>query len=275
MSNQEQVEFWNGDAGERWAEYSDRLDDMLLPFAQAILAKAKIASFEDVLDIGCGAGVLSMLAAQAAQSVHGVDISEPLITLAKQRSQNIEAVQFALGDAAAIQADKTRDVAISRFGVMFFSDPVSAFRNIRAQLSGAGRMVFACWQAPALNMWARTPLEAAMPFLNAMPPMPEPGTPGPFAFADVDYVASVLSDAGWQNIKLSEWTGDICIPGRDAGEATDFMMEMGPLSRVLKEQNLEIEPVRAALCDRLENEADSKGRIKLGAAAWIVSANVR
>ncbi len=275
MSNQEQAEFWNGDAGQRWVEFSDRLDAMLLPFAQAVLATAKIAASEDVLDIGCGAGALSLLAAQDARSVHGIDISEPLISLAKQRSKNIEAAHFTLGDAAVLKGDKKYNIAMSRFGVMFFSDPANAFSNIRAQLSGAGRMVFACWQAPALNMWARAPLEAAMPFLNAMPPMPEPGTPGPFAFADPDYVESVLSDAGWQNIKLSEWTGDIRVPGRDAGEATDFMLEMGPLSRVLKEQNLEIEPVRAALCERLKNAADSEGRIQLGAAAWIVSASVR
>jgi SAM-dependent methyltransferase len=274
VSNQEQAEFWNGDAGDRWVEFSDRLDAMLLPFAQAVLTTAKITASEDVLDIGCGAGALSLLSAQTAHSVQGVDISEPLITLAKQRSHNIETVQFALGDAAALQADKKRDIAISRFGVMFFSEPASAFGNIRAQLSGVGRMVFACWQAPALNLWARAPLEAAMPFLNAVLPMPEPGTPGPFAFADPDYVESVLSEAGWQDIKLSEWTGDICIPGKDVGEAADFMLEMGPLSRVIKEQNLEIEPVRTALCERLEKEADSKGRIKLCAAAWIVSANV-
>jgi len=174
VGNQDQSEFWNGDAGQRWVAFSERLDSMLLPFANLIIETAKIEPEEHVLDIGCGGGALSLLASKFGRSVLGVDISEPLIELAWQRSEKIESVEFIKADASQISLEKKRDIAVSRFGVMFFSDPVSAFANIRAQLAPNGRMVFACWQSPAKNAWAKAPLEAAMRFFKSMPTPPEP-----------------------------------------------------------------------------------------------------
>ena len=165
MDNQQQSEFWNGDAGERWVMFSDRLDAMLGPFADLILEASNIKPDETVLDIGCGGGALSLRAAEAAQSVLGVDISKPLIGLAQ--------TNFHCEDAATISLDEKRDVVISRFGVMFFSDPVRAFANIREQVKPNGRMVFACWQSPMKNLWAKAPLEAAMPFFKEPPTPPE------------------------------------------------------------------------------------------------------
>lgn len=131
VSNEQQSEFWNGDAGQRWVEFSGRLDAMLLPFADQILAAANITPDEDVLDIGCGAGALSLMAAKMGRSVLGVDISNPLIDLAWQRSEKMDSVNFKRADASSFQFDKKRDVVLSSFGVMFFSDPVAAFANIR------------------------------------------------------------------------------------------------------------------------------------------------
>ena len=272
MSNQLQSEFWNGDAGKRWVEHAARLDAMLLPIAQQILTAANIQADEDVLDIGCGAGALSLMAAKMGRSVLGVDISEPLIDLAWSRSEMIDSVNFKRADASALDLDKKRDIFLSRFGVMFFSDPVSAFANIRRQIKPNGRMVFACWQSPALNHWAKAPLEAATPFLKSAPTPPDPKAPGPFALADTEYLSDVLMDAGWNNVQLVDWTGNIRLPGDNPEESAAFMMEMGPLSKILKEQELDFEPIEQALVNKLSASADKDGHVDMQGAAWIVKA---
>lgn len=272
MSNQDQSDFWNGDAGQRWVTFSERLDAMLLPFAKLILDAANIESGEHVIDIGCGGGALSLMASKLGSSVLGIDISAPLIELAWDRSKMMTSVEFARDDASQVALDKKRDIAISRFGVMFFSDPVSAFANIRAQLSPDGRMVFACWQSPTKNAWAKAPLEAAMPFFKTMPSPPEPHSPGPFAFADSQYLTDVLMDAGWSSVELTDWTGDIRLPGSDAEEAAAFMMEMGPLSKIMKEQDLDFAQVQAALVDKLKENANDDGTVDMQGSVWIVKA---
>lgn len=272
MSNQEQSEFWNGDAGKRWVEFSDRLDAMLLPFASQILAAAHISPDDDVLDIGCGGGALSILASNTAKSILGIDISKPLIDLAVERAKTLGNLNFALSDASDMALETKRDVIISRFGIMFFADPIAAFSNLRRHVKDTGRMCFACWQSPMKNMWARAPLEAAMPFLKHPPTPPKPYDPGPFAFADSNYVTAVLTSAGWHDIALTDWTGDVRLPGRDANEVASFMMEMGPLSRILKEQKLDMGPVHAALVEKLSEKASADGSIDMEASIWIVSA---
>lgn len=275
MNNHAQSDYWNGDAGQRWVNFSSRLDSMLSPFAKLILAKANISEIEEVVDIGCGAGALSLMASKLGRSVLGVDISKPLIDLAWERSDMLPSVEFALADAGDVELDKKRDVAISRFGVMFFSDPVAAFTNIRKQLKPKGRMVFACWQSPAKNAWAKAPLEAAMPFFKEVPTPPEPNMPGPFGLENSQYLTDVLMDAGWSSVSLTDWTGDIRLPGKDAQEAAAFMMEMGPLSKIMKEQALDFEAVQTALVERLKRNANADGSIDMQGSVWIVSADKR
>lgn len=272
MSNQDQADFWNGETGQRWVEFSGLLDAMLRPFAQTILSHANIAPTDNVLDIGCGAGALSLMAAKEAKSVVGADISAPLIDLAAQRASGHDNVQFTLADAAELNLEAKSDVVISRFGVMFFNDPVKAFANIKRQVKRNGRMVFACWQSPQKNMWARAPLEAAQPFLTQASIPPQPQAPGPFAFADTQYLTDVLMDAGWDNVTLTDWRGDIRLPGKNPKDTASFMMEMGPLSRLLKEQDLDMEPVQQALVDKLSALASPDGSVQLGSAVWIVHA---
>lgn len=272
MDNQQQSEFWNGDAGQRWVTFSERLDAMLLPFAGLILDAANIEPQDTVLDIGCGAGALSLLASKRAKSVLGVDISRPLINLAKDRSNAIISAAFHCEDAATTTLDEKRDIVISRFGVMFFSDPVSAFANIRKQVKPDGRMVFACWQSPMKNLWAKAPLEAAMPFFKELPMPPIPHAPGPFAFADSEYLTDTLMDAGWKTVELTDWTGKIRLPGEDAQEAAAFMMEMGPLSKIMKDQDLDEKRVQSALIEKLSQSANDDGTIDMQASVWIVKA---
>lgn len=143
MDNRQQSEFWNGDAGQRWVEFSDRLDAMLRPFSELILKTADIAPHETVLDIGCGAGALSLLASTQAASVLGVDISQPLIDLARERSASIRSAAFQCEDAASLDLEEIRDVALSRFGVMFSQIPPKPSPIFRSRSHRAG-----AWSLP-------------------------------------------------------------------------------------------------------------------------------
>lgn len=275
MDNTSQIEYWNGPAGQKWVRDADRMDVMLAPFVDAIIASVLPSPGQSVMDIGCGAGALSLnLAGSAVNvSVTGVDVSAPLVELAKQRSAAVSAgIEFIVADAAVWRPKEPVDLVISRFGVMFFADPVAAFANIRASVKPKGRLRFACWRPLQENAWALTPLQAAMHLLTTPPAPPPPGTPGPFAFGDADYVNRVLMDGGWKNITVTPWDGDLALPGATAEESAAFMLEMGPLSRAIGEQGIDPETVKGVIVAKLQELAGEDGRVRLKAAAWIVEA---
>lgn len=275
MDNSAQIEYWNGRAGQKWVRDADRMDVMLAPFADAIISKIGPTPGQSVIDVGCGAGALSLNVAASSVnvSVFGVDVSEPLVAVARARAGAVGAnAEFVVADAATWRPENAADFIISRFGIMFFADPVAAFANMRQMLKPEGRMSFACWRALSENDWAMTPLRAALPLLPEAPMPPPPGTPGPFAFAEQDYVQKILADSGWSDIRITPWNGDLTLPGTDAAETADFMLDMGPLARAIADQAIELGPIRAAVEERLKELASPDGRIHLKAAAWIVEA---
>lgn len=273
MNNDAQIEYWNGAAGQKWVDQSNRLDGMLAAFANKVLETAAINTGERILDVGCGAGALTLKASHIAGHAMGVDVSEPLLHLARKRAQEIgSAAKFVCADASAYAADVPYDLLISRFGVMFFEDPVEAFSNIRAQLHPKGRMSFICWQGLQYNDWAFAPLQAALPFLNEPPPQPDPIAPGPFAFADKDRVAQILADAGWKNVAIEPFTPQIILPGEDIASSARFMLQLGPLSRLMATQGLEAAPIEEALQKQVAAYADGAGRISMESSCWVVSA---
>ncbi|MEL6954997.1 MAG: class I SAM-dependent methyltransferase [Pseudomonadota bacterium] len=276
MSNQDQIDYWNGEASSKWVTHADDLDGMLAPFIAAVLDEARPVAGEHVLDIGCGGGALSLAASarmDGSGTVTGIDVSRPLLDLAKARAHSAPGIQrFEEADASAYRAEQPVDCAVSRFGVMFFDDPEAAFGSLRTSLRPEGRMVFACWQAPEKNEWATLPLQIAMPLLPAPPERPPEGAPGPFAFADADRVRRILGAGGWKGIDIKPWQGELALPGKSAEDTTAFMLELGPLSRLLSDAGDVLETVRGRLTETLTSRQSSDGAVKLGAAAWIVSA---
>jgi len=279
INNSDQVDYWNGEAGQKWVRQADRLDDLLAPFVGEITATASLIEGEHVLDIGCGSGALTLQAALQVGDqgrAAGIDVSKPLLTLARQRATEREApAVFEESDAASYRSERPVDALISRFGVMFFDDPVAAFANLRDNLRPEGRMTFACWQSLGKNDWARAPLEAALPLLAEPPAQPSSGAPGPFAFADKDYVATILEDAGWKGISIQPWLGRVTIPGDTAAEAASFMLELGPAARLIAEAGADLSRVEDDLAGTLTAHTDQNGRVTMPAAAWIVSATAR
>ena len=156
---EEQFSLWNGTAGKAWVDSQELLDRVLAPFEDAIL-EADLGA--RVLDVGCGTGSTT-LAISKRSTVVGVDISEPMLGLAKRRAEAAKApATFVLADAASYAfTPPPFDTVVSRFGVMFFGDPVAAFAHLRAALKPSGRIVFVCWRPFPDNPWMGVPYNAA------------------------------------------------------------------------------------------------------------------
>ena len=270
--NDAQIEFWNGAGGETWVRAQARLDAMLAPISDAVLDHAGRLDGLRVLDVGCGCGATSLDAvARGAAHVQGLDISAPMLALARSRAGDDGRLDFTVADAAVTEFDADYDLILSRFGVMFFADPSAAFANLRGALSDSGRLCFVCWQAPRVNPWVSVAGAAVQPFLPSSAAPQDPKAPGPFAFADPAYVEGVLAGAGFSEVALTAFETPLHL-GDDLDEALDFQGEVGPMARVLAELDGEarIQAIAAARA-ALEPHLGPDG-LHLGAACWLVSA---
>lgn len=276
MGNEAQSEYWNGDAGQNWVRNADKLDLLLQPFIEELLKRVHLNQSEHVLDIGCGAGALTLSAAAIVgpeRGAVGVDVSAPLVNLARSRAAvSGQPATFVVDDASAFRAEKPLDAAISRFGVMFFDDPAEAFTSIRRNLRPEGRLAFVCWAPLRENPWATIALDAVSTMLTDPLPSPAPGTPGPFSMADADDIRAVLHGAGWRGVQVEAFRPELVLPGETVPEIAEFLMQMGPAARVLQAQMLDHNNVKAALCERLSQLASTGTQIKLPSSTWIVSA---
>jgi SAM-dependent methyltransferase len=274
--NAAQAEYWNGSSGRRWTERQEMQDAMLRPISDRLLATALPQTGERVIDVGCGCGATTIEVARRVApegDVLGLDISAPMLERARQRAPADLPLSFALADATIHDfAPGAADLVVSRFGVMFFADPVLAFANLRKGLRRGGRIAFACWRAAKLNLWAVTPLREA---LKHAPPLPEAGPeePGPFSFADEERVSRILGEAGFDDILLAPHALDVDIAmGRGLDEAVVSAMSIGPTSRMLADQSEEVRAAVAADIRAAFAPLARGDRVPLGAAVWIVTA---
>jgi SAM-dependent methyltransferase len=165
------------------------------------------------------------------------------------------------------------DLVFSRFGVMFFADPPAAFANLRRALAPGGRLAFVCWQGPERNEWVRVPLAAAAQHLPL--PRPAPGTPGPFAFSDLERTRAILAQAGFREIEIEPHERELAIARGSLDEAVGFLTQIGPLSRALREAGEPSAELREAVAESVREAlapyAGPQG-VRLGSASWIVTA---
>jgi len=280
--NAEQIKYWNGEAGQHWTDRNDEMDAMLRPLGATAIDRAAPLVGERVLDIGwhCGGTTLDILGIVGKSGrVLGVDISESMLELANRRVGNLpESLQrvpsFQLADASSFDFPrKEYDLLFSRFGVMFFADPEAAFSNMRKALKPGGRLTFLCWGPPAQNDWIMTPLLAAREHLP--PPEPtDPKAPGPFAFADRDYLNGILASAGFANIGFETTTPTMKMGrGQSLADTAEFFMEVGPVSRALIGQD---DTVRSRVKDAIAEVISGRfnnGYAQMGGNCWIVCAD--
>ena len=272
-ANAAQVAYWNETAGRTWADLQDRIDRQIRPLGLAAMERLAPASGEQVLDVGCGCGDTSLELARRVGpegGVLGLDISAPMLEVARGRAEAAGARNLAFHEADAQTAALPggSDAVFSRFGVMFFADPTAAFANLRSALRPGGRLGFVCWRPLAENLWMRLPAETAAGLVPPAPP-PEPGAPGPFAFADPDRVRRILAEAGFTGIDLTPH--DEAIGGLDLEGTVAMSFRVGPLGAILRERPdlapLLRERVREAVSPWLRGDA-----VYMPSATWLVSA---
>jgi len=274
--NQAQIDYWNGPTGEKWAKYQAEMDRTLADSAEAALALAAARPGEHALDIGCGSGGTSLMLAESVGpdgAVWGVDVSQPMLKLARQRTE-AKNIRFIEADASAYAFQPEFDLIFSRFGVMFFADPVAAFTNIRKAGRGSARLAFICWRAVAENEWASLPYAIAKPLLPAPAPV-DPNAPGPFAFADAARLRNILESAGYSAVRIEPFQGYMNLGHTPEGAAFQSTNLMGPTSRALRGAD-EVTRARAmeAIARELARLQTPGEEIRLRTACWLVSARV-
>lgn len=271
QDNSEQAKFWDGDAGGVWTDAQAQMDALLKPLSDVAVARAAAHAGERVIDVGCGCGDTSLALAAAGAAVWGIDLSAAMLERARERAEGAGELVFTQTDAALQAFTPDHQLLFSRFGVMFFADPVAAFANLRTALSPDGRLVFLCWQKPRDNPWLSIAGAAAQPFMPEPAEPVDPLAPGPFAFADADRVREILHAAGFGNVNIESVQRTLNL-APDLDQAIDFQMRIGPLARALAELDeatlaQAIAAVREALAPHV-----GPGGLALGSATWLVSA---
>jgi ubiquinone/menaquinone biosynthesis C-methylase UbiE len=274
--NADQIAYWNGPGGQRWADRQQAQDILLAPVADILVDRARAQAGERIVDVGCGSGAISIALAQrvgAGGHVLGIDISAPMLDRARQIARAGLPVDFVLADATVYPFDPAGfDLLVSRFGVMFFADPALSFTNLRRALKPAGRLAFACWREPRENPFFMVPLQAVYKHAPKLPQM-GPEDPGPFAFASEQRVRRILSTAGFTGIAMEpcDLSLDSAV-GRGLDAAVESALEIGPAARALAEQPPEVvaaatRSIREALTPLVRGQS-----VLLPAAIWIVTA---
>jgi SAM-dependent methyltransferase len=272
-NDNEQAALWNGRAGRAWIDGQATLDRMFSAFEDLLADTVRNASARRVLDVGCGTGSTTLAAARAAGAQGeclGVDISQPMIAVARDRAEREgSTARFVAADVQTHAFEPARfDLVISRFGVMFFDDPVAAFTNLRRAASAGAPLQVIAWRSPAENPYMTTAERAAAPLLPDMP-VRAPGAPGQFAFADRHRVASILQDSGWAAIDIQPIDVDCAFPEKDL---VGYFTRLGAVGQVLQDMDEAtrrqvIGTVRAAFDPFVHGD-----EVRFTAACWMIGA---
>lgn len=269
-AQQEQAAAWNGAGADAWIRLQPVLDGMYAPIEELLVDRVAAAvgtPAPTVIDVGCGTGATTLaLARRLGPTARclGVDLSEPMIGLARTRDPG--AAEFVVADAARHRfAPGAADAVASRFGVMFFDDPVGAFANLRAATRPGGALRAVVWRGPGENPFMTRAGEAAAPLL-AVPPW-EPGAPGPFALADPDRTLGILRDAGWSTATADPVDLSCAFAADHLGA---YLGALGQVGRLLAGED---DATRARVVDHVRpafDEFRSAGEIRFTAACWLL-----
>lgn len=274
LANVEMAAAWDGEEGGSWARDWSSYDRSISSYQEVLAAAATITGGERVLDIGCGNGESSRAAARAAfpGSVVGVDLSKAMLERACDLSaaEGLTNVTFEQADAQIHPFEPgAYDVVISRFGAMFFSDRVAAFRNIHRATRDGGRLVMLAWQGLTRNEWM-SEIRAALAAGRDLP-SPPPGEAGPFGLADPDGVQVTLEAAGYQHVAISSVEEPI-FAGTEAEEAYRFFCGTGMVRGLVAELDARgRDRALSSLRAMFEAHATDQG-VQLGSAAWLITA---
>lgn len=279
--NAAQVAYWSETTGPKWVALQEALDAQIGPLGELAIARAAIRTGERALDVGCGCGQSLLHLAERVGpegAVLGVDVSAPMLerAAARLREAGLDHAQVRRADAQTARFDDPPfDHLFSRFGVMFFSDPQAAFANLRSALRPDGQLTFVCWQPLARNPWMSIPAQAIASQVT-LPPPPEPGAPGPYAFADRERVRSILESAGWRDVSHESVERELRLGGGGLEGAVALGLSMGPAAMAMRlaeerGETVDREAMRRAITDALVPHLRD-GDVWLPSASWIVQA---
>lgn len=266
-----QLEVWNDLVGDAWVRHARIHDQQAEAFGLAVLDALGDIEGSRVLDVGCGTGATTtQLIERGAAAVVGVDLSGPMITAARTSIHDAR-VRLELGDVLALHGLGRFDIAFSRFGVMFFTDPVRAFARLRSLGTPGARLGFCCWGPPFANPVMTLPVMAAAPVLGP-PQLAGPGEPGPFSLSSPDVVHDILTAAGWTTVEMTDVALDPPHPAGGAERVADVVMDFNPvLVQGLRNHPDRRDDTRIAIVDALR-PLERDGVVHLKAHALVVTA---
>ncbi|CAL9280767.1 class I SAM-dependent methyltransferase [Streptomyces sp. SudanB52_2052] len=274
--NTEQAQAWNGPEGAHWARNQDRWNAVNGGFDEPLLDAAGITRDHRTLDLGCGSGQTTRLAALRAPQGRalGLDLSGPMLAEARSRAERegIANVSFVQGDAQTHPFEAgVFDAAISRYGVMFFADPVAAFGNVGRALRPGGRLAFVCPADATLNDWV-TAMAALSDFLP-VGDFGRPGLPGMFSLAAPDRIRDILTAAGFTGITVDQ-TQAWGTWGHGAEDAAEFLLDTGPGRHLMEQADTTARArARRTLTDHLRDHEAADGTVRLRSTSWLVIAD--
>ena len=272
--NVDQAAAWDGPSGDAWVAREEFQNAALAAHTDAMLAAAALQPTDHVLDVGCGTGDTTRAAARLAidGDALGVDLSRAMLDRARERAaaDGLANVTFEQADAQVHQFGDARfDVVISRFGVMFFADPVAAFANLARATAPGGRLAVVTWQSYARNEWVSVP-RTALAIGRQLPPIPE-DVPGPFGLADADRVRRILGDAGWSDVQLDDEQVSYDY-GAEPAAAAQHASEIGVLRMLLDDlDDAQTTRARDALTTAMTEHATTEG-VRLDSRIWVARA---
>lgn len=273
-------EDWAGEMGARWLANLTGFENTIAPAGEALLTHAAYQPGERVVDIGFGGGATSLAIARAVApdgEVVGIDISPDLAAATTRRAAvaGIANARFICADAATASVPEAPfDRLCSRFGSMFFSEPVPAFANLRGLLKPGGRLDLAVWGPPQQNPWMLDGMAVARRHVEMPAPMPR--APGPFAFEEREYMEETLLAAGFSNVNIVAVKGELPVggPGATAEQAQAFVRHALAFGQALLDYPQEVQEAAAAELTALYARHYRPGEgVMMGYAVWLVSAD--
>lgn len=271
MANEDMKDGWNGVSGAEWVRLHDAYDRMLAPWADLLAHTVAVQPGEHVLDIGCGNGVTTRQAAVAAGvggaegTATGVDLSAPMLEQGRKRAaeEGVANVSFVQADA---QTDTLGDragrytAAVSRFGVMFFEDPVAAFTNVHGAMAPGGRLAMVSWGPMEGQQWLTLALGAALAHVPPVTFGGGPDEPGMFGLSRTEFIERTLGQAGWTGVEVTRHPGTMLVGGGGNLDHTmDYVVNGGPGRALLEGAEPDqaakaVAAIRAVLADRMTDE---------------------
>ena len=266
---------WENETGDNWAKAAIFMEAVLEPVRDLVLTAAAIQPGERVLDIGCGTGPTTLSAAREAGpngSAIGVDVSPKLVEMAISKARASDTgpqVTFEVADAQTWRTDDPVDLVISRFGVMFFDDPIAAFTNIRQNVKPGGRLAFVVWrEAKEAEMFTFTQ-KVIDPFLaEPLQPPADPYAPGPNSLFDKPRTIDLFELAGWMDVTMEAVDIDLIASRQAAVEFYDF----SPAPNILEQQGIDEAPVKEAWEKAVDEKIAKDGVFALHSGVWVVRA---